>query len=179
MKPPLLFLLLTPIILFLSGCLGTPYQPFDEDHHIGYHIGKGPNRRFEITFIGNSRYEQKRVRDFAFLCSAEVTKKQGFSNFVIEDQCDVSTKGIRHDTIQTRPLAARTGDEGRMTQSQGGMSNALPMAESQIFQHITTTPAYRLTIRLISTEESTAPGLAIQNADKLIATLTAQYGLKL
>lgn len=84
---PLLHAALFPLLLLLAACTGTPYQPLDpEKGSVGYSSALLKNHYAQVRFSGNPNSDRERVRDFAFLRAAELTKAAGFTHFRIEHE---------------------------------------------------------------------------------------------
>ena len=70
--------------LFLAGCSAnpTPYQPLGEEG--GYEESRLQQRIYRVSFKGNRHTREADVLDFLFLRSAELTVKNGFTHFIIQ-----------------------------------------------------------------------------------------------
>ncbi len=71
--------------LFLAACSAnpTPYQPLGEEG--GYEETRLQQSVYRVSFKGNRNTRETDVLDFLFLRSAELTVKNGFTHFVIQE----------------------------------------------------------------------------------------------
>ncbi len=71
------------ITLSLSACVTGKYQNFKSG--VGYEEEKLGNAHYEVSYTGTSSTNIKKVNDFAFLRSAEITRELGYKYFAISE----------------------------------------------------------------------------------------------
>ena len=77
------------VALALGGCAGqttTPYRPALDADDQGYQEQRIEANRYRVTFTGNSVTSREAVENFMLLRTAELTLKQGYDYFVLDNQ---------------------------------------------------------------------------------------------
>lgn len=73
--------------LLTSACATqTPYRPAEKRGAEGYTETKLTDKRYRITFTGNSVTPAETVKDFALLRAAELTLQEGYDWFALADR---------------------------------------------------------------------------------------------
>lgn len=174
MRPlPSLFIL--PLVAFLAGCSGTPYQPVAPgSNSVGYSSGKMPHNRYFVTFSGNPRSDGNRVRDFALLRAAEITKEAGFTHFRIDDEDHRHGGMISTQTTQiSTPMASDPTHRQKPTDFvMNGPGSRLILDDTQVKASL----RVYLTIT-VGNIDNLQHGV-IHSADEMIHILRKKYGIK-
>lgn len=71
----------------LGGCMSTtPYRPAATPDDQGYQEQRIEENRYRVSFTGNSVTTREAVENFMLLRIAELTLKQGYDYFVLDNQ---------------------------------------------------------------------------------------------
>jgi hypothetical protein len=86
--------------LALSACATpTPYAPQQPGSYTGYTDQRLDQKRYRVTFTGNSVTRRETVEDYLLLRSAEVTLQSGFRYFVFDTRDTEAKTSYRSDFV--------------------------------------------------------------------------------
>ncbi len=87
-KPMKSCALLALVAWLVGGCASTatPYRPAAAPGDQGYQEQRIEENRYRVTFTGNTATTREAVENFMLLRTAELTLKQGYDYFVLDDR---------------------------------------------------------------------------------------------
>ena len=155
---------LAAIIVLTSGC-ATTYQ--QKGFTGGFTETQLSQDTYRVTFEGNAKTSKDRATDFVLLRSAELTKKSGYSYFVIVD----ADNSVTHSTYTTPTQTVTTGSV------YGNQYGVYGQANSQTYggqTYILSKPRTSNTIVMLHNKRANQ---FTYDANFIIRSLSQKYGL--
>jgi hypothetical protein len=156
--------------LLLGACAAqpTPYQPIAESG--GYEETQLGERVFRVSFRGNRYTPETDVLDYLFLRSAELTQRQGYTHFLVQE--DFGRTQLIQQAGTRGSVGFGTGVGGR-----GGSFWGLGIGTTLGGSDTETAISYHLAvfvIRLLSAEEVAAQTVPTYEARFLMDSVRAK-----